>query len=133
MRTKTEVFCTLQIEGLHCWADCPFEEVAYLKDPHRHVFHIKAYKSVSHDDRDTEFIMLKHKIQNYLFGTYYDYATKMFRFGTMSCEMIGRELMEKFQLSRIEVVEDGENGAIVIFDGTGHCAACTDNACTGYV
>jgi len=31
----------------------------------------------------------------------------------MSCEMIARELIEHFNLSRCEVSEDGENGAIV--------------------
>lgn len=113
MKTKTEVFCTLQIEGLHAWVDCPFEEVAYLRDMHRHVFWIRAWKKVNHDDRDVEFIMLKHEIQNYLFGTYYNHAIKMFRFGPMSCEQIGRELMERFGLSRIEVSEDNENGAVL--------------------
>lgn len=110
---KTEVFCTLQVEGTHCWPGCPFEEVAYLRDPHRHVFHIKAYKEVFHDDRDVEFIMLKHEIQQYFVSKYYQPAGKLCVFGAMSCEMIGRELIEQFGLSRVEVSEDNENGAVV--------------------
>ena len=113
---KEEVFCTLQIEGTHSWPECPFDEVAYLRDPHRHVFYIKAFKQVHHDDRDVEFIMLKHAIKDYITGTYFipGYATHMF--DAMSCEMIARELIEQFGLSRCEVSEDNENGAVLIVE-----------------
>jgi hypothetical protein len=108
----TEVFCTLQVEGTHCWPACPFEEVAYLRDPHRHVFHIKAYKTVTHSDRDTEFIMLKHALVAH-FNSYTNPNTKLCVFGSMSCEMIAEELIRAFELSKCEVSEDNENGAIV--------------------
>lgn len=104
----TEVFCTLQFEATHNWPGCPFEEVKYLRDPHRHVFHIKAYKLVTHSDRDVEFIMLKHMIQNYLNDQYPSHE-----FGAKSCEMLAHDLIERFELSRCEVSEDNENGAIV--------------------
>ena len=68
----SEIFCSLQIEGIHYWANCPIEEVKYLRDPHRHVFHIKAYKAVSHTDRDTEFIWFKHEISQFLTKTFYN-------------------------------------------------------------
>lgn len=110
---KTEVYCTLQVEGTHNWPGCPFDEVDYLRVPHRHVFHIKAFKEVFHDDRDVEFIMLKHELQNYMRDAYYCETPKLHVFGAKSCEMIGRELLERFELSRIEVSEDNENGAIV--------------------
>ena len=109
----TEVFCTLQVEGTHCWPECPFDEVAYLRDPHRHIFHIKAYKVVTHSDRDVEFIMLKHSIQQYLRHNYYKSHLKCCVFGAMSCEMIASELVALFELSKCEVSEDHENGAIV--------------------
>ena len=113
----TEVFCTLQIEGTHAWYQCPFDEVSYLRDPHRHVFFIKAFKRVDHDDRDCEFIMLKHAIKKYLNEQYNCKSTQLHVFGSMSCEMIGRELLEKFDLSRIEVSEDNENGSIITSEG----------------
>lgn len=114
MTTVTsEVFCTLQIEGIHNWPGCPFDEVAYLRDPHRHMFHIKAYKAVNHDDRDTEFIMLKRKIQLHFRHNYYETRLKCCLFGAMSCEMIARELIDAFGLTRCEVSEDNENGAIL--------------------
>ena len=107
---NTTVYCKVQIEGIHNWPGCPFEEVAYLRDPHRHVFHIEAHKKVTHDDRDTEFIMLKHQIRDH-FNQYYDSTLRACLFGAKSCEMIARELITKFGLSSCSVDEDGENGA----------------------
>lgn len=118
----TEVYCSLRIEGIHHWPKCPHREVEYLRDPHRHMFHIKAWVNVSHDDRDVEFIMLKHQIDEYLVGKYAktDLPTSRWvcDFGAMSCEMIARELLDRFGLSRCEVSEDGENGAIVSIQET---------------
>lgn len=107
------VFVTFQLEGLHHWPECPFEEVAYLRDLHRHMFHFKATKRVTHSDRDVEFIMLKHQMIEHLEEEYWDDDQKCLMFGSMSCEMIGKELIEKFDLTEIEVSEDGENGAIL--------------------
>lgn len=106
---SAEVFITTQFEATHNWPNCPFDEVAYLRDPHRHIFHIKAHKQVHHDDRDVEFIMLKHAINDYLIGVYPNR-----QFGAKSCEMLARELIDKFGLCRCEVSEDNENGAILI-------------------
>lgn len=108
VKVSTEVWCTVLFEAIHNWPGCPFDEVAYLRNPHRHIFHIKAYHAVNHDDRDVEFIMMKHRIEEYLIATYPDR-----KFGAKSCEMLGRELIEKFNLTRCEVSEDGENGAII--------------------
>ena len=123
LKYNSVVFCTVQVEGTHNWPTCPFDEVDYLRVPHRHVFHIKAYKPVTHSDRDVEFIMLKHLIRDYLVNQYGVYArhdevtSKGYythcEFGAMSCEMIAEELIEKFDLSKCEVNEDNENGAIV--------------------
>jgi hypothetical protein len=110
---KQEVFCTLQIEGIHRWANCPFQEVDYLRDPHRHVFWIKAFKEVNHDDRDVEFIMLKHEMEQYLWDLFYSSTLKLHDFGGYSCEWIAANLIERFDLLRCEVSEDNENGAIV--------------------
>ena len=119
-KVTTEVYCTLQVEGVHNWPECPFEEVVYLRDLHRHVFHIKAYKTVMHDDRDVEFIMLKHQIEHYLLREYASMGQDghfmddfVCIFGAKSCEMIAQELINEFGLSRCEVSEDNENGAIV--------------------
>ena len=118
VKISTEVYCTLKVEGLHSWPNCPFKEVQYLCDPHRHVFHIKANKKVTHDDRDVEFIMLKHMIETYLYDVYFDGNPHLLNFKNMSCEMIAKNLITKFNLTKCEVSEDGENGAIVSVIGT---------------
>lgn len=108
------VYCTLQIEGLHSWPDVPFEEVEYLKHPHRHVFYFRAYSSVNHDNRDQEFIMLKHELEMYLHNMYYNQAFGLCDFGAQSCEMLGKELLNAFDLAAVDVSEDNENGAFVV-------------------
>lgn len=113
MNVTTTVYCKVQVEGIHHWPGCPFEEVSYLKLPHRHVFHVVAHKEVNHDDRDIEFIMLQHKVKQYLIETYWNEQNKCCVFGAMSCEMIGRELMERFDLCMVDVSEDNENGAVI--------------------
>ncbi len=111
---RTVIFVRLEVEGLHCWpaAKNLFPEVAYLSDLHRHVFHVECKKEVTHTDRDVEFIMFKHDIKAY-FGKYYDPAVRMCDFGSMSCEMIAKELLEKFDCAAVTVSEDGENGALI--------------------
>ncbi len=120
----TEVFCTLHLEGTHSWPNCPYDEVDYLRDTHRHIFHIKAHKLVTHSDRDVEFIMLKHRIEAYLLTEYGREIThesgwticdnkRICEFGAMSCEMIAENLLDTFDLIQCEVSEDGENGSIV--------------------
>ena len=103
-----EVFARNQFEATHSWPECPIEEVAYLRDEHRHVFHIESHKVVDHDDRDTEFIVLKHRVQEQLEEWYPEH-----KMGSTSCEMLAIRLIGKFGLSRCMVAEDNENGAWV--------------------
>ena len=121
---KTEVYCTLQLEGFHNWENCPIEEVDFLTHPHRHMFHFKCWFDVTHDDRDIEFIMMKRRVEAYLRETYGEtielrHYLMTFKspgwlvFNSMSCEMIARDLIEAFDLSKCEVSEDGENGAVL--------------------
>lgn len=107
---KTLIVITLEVEGTHNWPQCPFEDVAFLKSEHRHMFRIRAEKEVSHEDREIEIILMKRKVTAFLqdkFGT-------PCKFGSKSCETIARELAEKFGFILVEVLEDGENGALVI-------------------
>ena len=105
----TEIVVTLSFEGIHCWPECPFEEVAFLRSPHRHIFTVQALAEVRHSDRDIEIIMLKRSIQRYLRETYGDPC----QLGRMSCEMLAGVLADQFGLSSCTVLEDGENGAKV--------------------
>ncbi len=109
----TWVYCTAQVERLHKWDKAgEFEEVSYLANLHRHVFHVRAWVEVFDDDREIEFIMLKHRVEKLIDG-----------WGSVvgSCEMMAREILEYLKVMykdkprkfKVEVSEDGENGAMV--------------------
>ena len=110
---KTNVIAKIEIEGLHNWpaAQGVFPEVGFLANMHRHKWFITAKKKVNHDDRDVEFIMFKRTILKYLKDKYED--DECLKFESMSCEMIAKELLEKFDLVSCKVFEDNENGAEV--------------------
>lgn len=106
MELEIRVFCTLSFEAMHRWPDAP-EEVAFLSNPHRHIFNVRAEKVVSHDDRDVEFILLKREIQKWI-----DRAL-LARVDTWSCERWASEILKAHNLDEVTVDEDGENGATV--------------------
>lgn len=109
----TLVVIRLIIEGVHKWEGCNIPEVSYLANEHRHLFHFKATKGVEHPDRDIEIVQLQHDIKAYLEHTYFDNEKRLCNFGSRSCEMLAAELCDIFELASCEVLEDGENGAIV--------------------
>jgi len=106
MTTRSHIICRFQFEAFHNWPDAPVEH-AYLKTVHRHMFHVAAWKRVTHDNRDVEFIKLKRDMASYCLATFGSEAT------TLSCEMMAKELLEQFDLDSCEVSEDGENGGRV--------------------
>lgn len=112
---KTEIIVRLQVEGVHSWPSCNLEEVAYLKDEHRHIFHIEARAPVLHDDRQVEFIQLKHQISDRIVSNFFEESKYLCDFKNMSCEMIAKFVLGYFpDLSECSVFEDGENGARVV-------------------
>lgn len=108
MANQTVVIAKVQVEGLHRWPEA-FDAVAFLRETHRHVFHIEARAKVQHHDRDIEIIDLGRRIRTYLHDRYGD----PMELGAMSCEMLAAELVEVFALHTCTVLEDGENGAEV--------------------
>jgi hypothetical protein len=87
-------------------------DVSFLGYPHRHIFQFQVWISVTHDDRDIEFIQFKRWLEKL-------YAEKTLELNFRSCEMIAGDLYEKINTRYpgrdvwIEVAEDGENGAIL--------------------
>ena len=104
---KISVFATTQFEGFHRWPAAP-DAVGYLRDLHRHIFHVRAEKPVLHNDREVEFITLKQELNVEI-----DIAQRSNDVSTWSCEQWAVHLLEQLDLSRCEVSEDAENGAIV--------------------
>lgn len=111
---KYSVVVSFSLEGLHCWPSAKdiFPEVSFLSDMHRHIFGFKCYATVTHTDRDIEFIILKRKLINFLNNNYLE--NNVLKFDTLSCEAIGEILLKNFpELYKVEVWEDWENGAII--------------------
>lgn len=104
--TTTNIIVRTSFIALHHWPGCDIPEVAYLKNPHRHVFGVVAKKRVSHHDRDIEFIQLKKRIDEWLAQWKGDISAR-------SCEVMASKLLNQFGLCYCEVNEDGENGAEV--------------------
>ena len=111
VRQEVSIFVSFAMEGLHQWKDCPLEEVKYLRDMHRHMFHFEIEKkSILNDDREIEIIMFKQSVQKYL-GDKYQKNSSVLEFGNMSCEMIAEDIASEFDCSVVKVTEDNENGA----------------------
>ena len=107
---KIYVWLTTKFEGYHNWPDAPVH-LSFLRSTHRHIFHVKMLFEVSHSDRDIEFIETKWKVEDYIKNRW-DSSQARPRTG-VSCEMIAEDLLEHFDAFRVEISEDGENGAIV--------------------
>jgi hypothetical protein len=117
------IWVTFEKEGLHRYpaaADDPTlatgdkYDVSFLQYIHRHIFKFRVDIEVFSDDRDIEFIQFKHWLQGLYKGEFsVDYK---------SCEMLSDELAETIQKRypgrrlSIEVSEDGENGARILYD-----------------
>jgi hypothetical protein len=94
-----------QFEGVHCWPACPFKDVGFLRNPHRHVFHVTIKWRVRGDDRELEFLRMKQQVDAYI-KEYFPYDL-----GAMSCEQMAKKLAEEFDPEFVSVFEDNENGA----------------------
>jgi len=101
---------SLQVEGIHCWNEADkTEHTKYLQYPHRHIFHITVEKEVSHNNREIEIISFKKYLLEYIQGSIF----KDNRILGSSCEDIAEDILKRFNCSRVEVLEDNENGGIV--------------------
>lgn len=113
MNVNTFVVINAQIEGIHHWPEA-FEEVSYLRYPHRHMFHIKMSVQVSHGNREVEIIRLKQRLIATLKTDWLSTKLGLCDFGRMSCEDLGGYILSSFpEADTVEVLEDGENGAEV--------------------
>lgn len=114
---KTFITVTNQVEGIHRYENAPVE-VEFLRNDHRHMFYIKSKIQVFNEDRELEFIMVKHLINKYLMNrTDHQYC---YHLGNNSCEMIANDIYKLLQDNygseryiSVEVSEDNENSAII--------------------
>lgn len=106
---KKFIWITTQFEGTHYYSYAP-EEVAFLRNEHRHIFHLKVRIEVFSNDREIEFILFKRFINSLISSR---------NFNHRSCEMISDDLYNLIRKEypnreiRIEVSEDNENGSYI--------------------
>jgi hypothetical protein len=145
IRPNKMIWVTFQKEGIHKYPAALTDpklatgdeyDVSFLGYPHRHIFHFRVWISVSHNDRDIEFIQFKR----WLLSLYTNSAgsnvmrdrsvsdnhdrvglaqTAALQLDYKSCEMMSDELYDMISQKYpgreiwIEVSEDGENGSFI--------------------
>jgi hypothetical protein len=120
-RPNKMIWVTFQKEGMHKYPAALTDpnlatgdeyDVSFLGHPHRHIFHFKVWISVTHDDRDIEFIQFKRWLLNL-------YKDAKLSLDFKSCEMMSGDLYDVISQKYpnrevwIEVSEDGENGSFI--------------------
>ncbi len=104
---KRQVITHNELEGFHRYPDAP-KFCEYLSHRHRHVFNIRCYFNVSHNEREIEINTAQQDIAKYLS----DKFGMPCEFGDMSCEAICENLLNQYPaLDRVEVTEDGYGGS----------------------
>lgn len=116
MMIRRWIEVTFQKEGIHKYpaaaTDPNLADVAFLANPHRHMFHFSVRISVQHNDRDIEFIQFKRWIESL-------YSNSTLQLDYQSCEMLAEALIENISIKypgrdmEVKVFEDGENGAVL--------------------
>jgi len=123
IRPNKMIWVTFRKEGIHKYPAALTDpnlatgdkyDVSFLGHPHRHIFHFRVWISVTHNDRDIEFIQFKRWLEELYNG---DQAVLQLDY--KSCEMMSDDLYDiisKKYPNRevwIEVSEDGENGSFI--------------------
>ena len=126
LSAERRIFVTFQKEGIHCYAAAATDpllatgdeyDVSFLATPHRHIFHFQVWITVTHNDRDIEFIQFKRWLENL-------YKQDTLQLNHKSCEMIADDLYTQIAAKYpnravwIEVSEDNENGCLVKYELT---------------
>ena len=112
---KTYIIIKTQFEAVHCWPDCPHKDVSFLRNYHRHIFHIEVKKQVEHGNREIEFIRFKRKIDKHIQTlkiTLGGIDSENY-IGSLSCEQMAESILKVFNAYSVKVFEDNENGAEV--------------------
>ena len=114
MTERKFIFITTSFQGFHKYPGAK-EAYKFLRDFHRHIFGVRVKTSVSHNDRDIEFIELKNAINEFievkLKGELYREEISCEDFADHIADFVREYTGSNF--IEVEVNEDGENGAII--------------------
>lgn len=113
---RQTVYCKFDFELIHCFpsvVDAGFQNVEYLKYPHRHRVFCTVEVPVFHNDRDIEFLTLQNQLKTWVEVNKENWSQ------SISMEQIAEKLFhtvvkiygEQYSPTFIEVSEDNENGA----------------------
>ena len=123
IRPKKMIWVTFRKEGIHKYPAAATDpnlatgdeyDVSFLANPHRHIFHFRVWLSVTHNDRDVEFIQFKRWLEKL-----YSSNQGVLSLDYKSCEMISDDLYLQIATKYpdravwIEIAEDGENGSFI--------------------
>jgi hypothetical protein len=123
IRPNKMIWVTFRKEGIHKYPAALTDpnlatgdeyDVSFLGYPHRHIFHFRVWLSVTHNDRDVEFIQFKRWLEQL-----YSSTQNILSLDHKSCEMMSDELYDMISQKYpgrevwIEVSEDGENGSFI--------------------
>ena len=126
IRPNKMIWVTFRKEGIHKYPAAATDpnlatgdeyDVSFLANPHRHIFHFRVWLSVTHNDRDVEFIQFKRWLEKL-----YSSNQGVLSLDYKSCEMIADDLYLQIATKYpdravwIEVAEDGENGALIKYE-----------------
>lgn len=107
--------------GYHKWKDAP-DQVAFLKNLHRHKFYGTATIEVTHDDRELEFFMVLNEIETEIMPFMYLSCEKVKGTPISSCEQQAEYVLKGLKriygedrAYQVEISEDNENSAVVIW------------------
>ena len=125
---ERKIWVTFRKEGIHCYPAAATDprlntageyDVAFLANPHRHIFHFRVSIDVWHNDRDIEFIQFKRWLESLYSGN-----GSVLALDWKSCEMMADDLYTQIadrypgRAVVIEVSEDGENGCSISYNLT---------------
>lgn len=114
MRMKSSISIKWEFEQFHRWANAP-EQVAFLRNLHRHIFKCQLTLDVLHDDRELEFFIVRNRILKEINIDAYMKDSEH----KLSCEAIAKIFLSHIETwypnrdIKLEVFEDGENGAVL--------------------
>lgn len=113
-----KIIAKFNVEGMHRWLEAP-NEFLYLAYPHRHLFYFEVEVTVTHKNRDIEFIDFSRKCRKEVEIWFSNVFNTTDDAPPWSCESMARSLIVKIRswypgrFVTVRVFEDNENGAEV--------------------
>jgi len=112
---STMVVCTVKAPVLHKHTDSKLKGFEYLTETHRHVFHIEVRKESFRGDEIAEGIIIKNELGAFLVNKFKSENGNLL-LGVVGAEDLAGMLLIEFELDYCKVMEDGENGIVIIKD-----------------